>query len=263
VSGNGAQVYRVHAFAELALQDVIRAMSMQDVDVMRKYFSDEAWARWQHHYEDWPSPEWQALYRDINAERSMDPASPAAQALADRWLALAKADAATPAIRTGLMKAWADREHWPVSLRRRATELDVEAAARFINDALWIRWSADQDRRAQHGGPGVPRVTESRRALFREWEAVLDADPAGDRAQALAARWEAQLEAETGGDEEIKSDMRDFFRRRSSWPAGMRRYFASLYATDPDTWTRVTDFIERALACTRSGGPPSRPCVSS
>ena len=31
------------------LQEVIRVMEMQDVDVMRKYYSDEAWERWKHY----------------------------------------------------------------------------------------------------------------------------------------------------------------------------------------------------------------------
>lgn len=31
------------------LQEVIRVMEMQDVEVMRKYYSDEAWEAWKHH----------------------------------------------------------------------------------------------------------------------------------------------------------------------------------------------------------------------
>ena len=59
-------------------------------------------------------------------------------------------------------------------------------------------------------------------------------------------RWRALLDAETGGDEEIKRDMLDALSRRRQWPDGMRRYIASLYELDVDTWQRVTDFIERA-----------------
>src|SRR5262245_13244305 len=47
------------------LQEVIRVMDSQDVDVMRKYYSEEAWQEWKHHYEDWPPDEWRVLYRDI------------------------------------------------------------------------------------------------------------------------------------------------------------------------------------------------------
>jgi DNA-binding transcriptional MerR regulator len=70
------------------LQDVIKAMSMQDIEMMRKYYSDEAWAAWRHYYHDWPSAAWQALYRDISTAMTSGPATPVAQALADRWLAL-------------------------------------------------------------------------------------------------------------------------------------------------------------------------------
>jgi hypothetical protein len=43
----------------------------------------------------------------------------------------------------------------------------------------------------------------------------------------------------------------------------MQRDVASLYATDADTWPRVTDFIEQALAYKTSGAQPSHPDASS
>jgi hypothetical protein len=52
-------------------------------------------------------------------------------------------------------------------------------------------------------------------------------------------------------------------QRRYAWPAGMQRDVASLYATDADTWPRVTDFIEQALAYKTSGERPSHPDGSS
>jgi DNA-binding transcriptional MerR regulator len=245
------------------LQDVIRVMNMQDIDGMRKYYSDDAWAQWQHYYDDWPSPAWQALYRDITAALGSDPAAPLAQALADRWQALTKKDAVTPAVRTGLIKAWADREHWPAPLKRRIEEFDIERATRFIADAIWVRWADEQDSRLKHGGPGVPRVTDSHRAFFDEWRSLRDHDPASDQVQALLERWEALLDMESDGDEEIKAGHAAFVRRRDSWPAGMRRYIASLYDADTDTWSQVMDVIDRALACKRSGETPSHPGGSS
>ena len=241
------------------LQHVIKVMNMQDVEVMRKYYSDEAWAQWQYYYDDWPSPTWQSLYRDVSAAIGSDPAAPRAQVLADRWQALTRQDAVTPAVRTGLIKAWADREHWPASLKRRMDEFDVERATRFIADALWVRWADQQDATRQRGGPGVPRVSDSRRALFDEWIPLVDRAPGSDQVQGLLTRWQALLDAETNGDETIKSDHAALVQRRQSWPAGMRRYIASLYDTDADTWSRVTGFIEEALAYRTSGGTPSRP----
>jgi DNA-binding transcriptional MerR regulator len=240
------------------LQDVITVMNMQDIEAMRKYYSDEAWAQWQHYYDEWPSPAWQALYRDVAAAIESDPAAPRAQALADRWQALTRHDAVTPGVRTGMIKAWADREHWPSSLKLRIEEFDIERATRFIADALWVRWADQQDATRQKGGPGVPRVSDSRRALFDDWRSLLDHDPGSEPAQSLLARWERLLDVETEGDEGVKADIAEFVRQRRSWPAGMRRYMASLYATDVDTWSRVMDFIERALAYRTSGESPSR-----
>ena len=234
-------------------------MNMQDIDAMRKYYSDDAWAQWGRYYDDWPSPAWQALYRDIGTALGSDPAAPRAQALADRWQALTKADAVTPAVRTGMIKAWADREQWPASLKRRMEEFDVERATRFIADALWVRWADEQDARRQAAGPGIPRVTDSQRALFDEWTTALGSDPAGQQAQALLARWQALLDVQTNGNEAMKTDVVAAMRRRNAWPAGMRRYIASLYATDTDTWSRVNDFIEQALACKTSGDRPLPP----
>ena len=84
-------------------------------------------------------------------------------------------------------------------------------------------------------------------------------DPSSQEAQALVMRWRALLEAETLGDEELKRDALEAFSRRRLWPDGMRRYIASLYELDVDTWQRVTDFIERAatIDVNRAGGPDS------
>jgi len=225
------------------LQQVIKVMSTQDVDVMRKYYSNEAWEQWKHYYDDWPSEEWRTLYREIAAALEEDPASERAQALADRWIALAQREPAG-AIRTGLMKAWADREHWPPALRRRLAEFDIERGMTFVNAAVWIRYDREREARAR-AGQVQPRVNPSRLALFREWTTLIDADPLGTDAQAMRARWDDQLNRETEGDEELKADMRRAFESRQRWPAGMKRYWAALYDTDVETWDRVVDFIDR------------------
>ena len=82
-------------------------------------------------------------------------------------------------------------------------------------------------------------------------------------AQELLARWQTLLDVESGGDEAIKADYAGLVQRRQSWPAGMRRYIASLYDTDVDTWSKVVDVIEQTLAYKTSGERPSRPGASS
>lgn len=164
------------------LQRVIRIIAMQDVDVMRKYFSDEAWAAGREHFGDWPSQEWQSLYRDVAASLDTDPAGAAAQALADRWLALALAASAGSGVRTGLMRAWADREHWPPMLKRRITEFAIERASRFIHEVLWVRWDAEREARQQAGTSARPRVSEQRQQLYRDCSAMLDESPSSPAA---------------------------------------------------------------------------------
>jgi DNA-binding transcriptional MerR regulator len=228
------------------LQRVIRVMSMQDIDVMKKYYSEEAWAEWKHHYEDWPSQEWQELYRDIAAASGADPAGDAAQALAVRWIELTQTNIPMASIRTGLRKAWADREHWPPGLKRRMAEFDIERATQFVNEALWIKWDAERETQRREGTAAPPRVSESLRALFRDAAAILGADPSSEAAQTVAARWRAIVDASSGGDEETKAEMLKGFRSRKSWPTGLKRYWASTYEMDPDLWEKVTDFIERS-----------------
>jgi hypothetical protein len=91
-------------------------------------------------------------------------------------------------------------------------------------------------------------VSESRRVLFRDCKAILNADPANEEAQSLVARWRALLEAETGGDEDTKAEIQRAFSGRRNWPVGLKLYRASLYEMDSETWERVTDFIEKANA---------------
>jgi hypothetical protein len=223
-------------------------MEGQDIDVMKQYFSAEAWEQWKQHYDSWPPEEWRTLFRDIIAAVDTAPSGPVAQALVDRWMALFDRGTPPGSIRTGQIKAWADREHWPPSLKRRLHEYGVERAIRFIGEAAWERWEQQRLERLRAGDPAPPRVTESRRALYHDCSLLLGSDPSGKEARSIVTRWRALLDAETGGDEEIKRDVLDAFSRRRKWPDGMRRYTASLYELDVDTWQRVTDFIERAAA---------------
>jgi MerR family transcriptional regulator, thiopeptide resistance regulator len=239
-------IERDEASETAILQQVITAMHMQDVDAMRQYFSEEAWEQWKQYYADWPSPEWRTLYREVSAALGDDPSSDRVQALATRWLSLAQSKPAG-AVRTGHLKAWADREHWPPALKRRLVEFDIERTTEFINEALWLRYDREREERARNGEV-APRASPSRRALFHEWKHLVGTDPTVPAARSLAARWRDLLDQETGGDEEIKADVMRAFRSRQVWPTGMKRYWASLYETDVDTWDRVAEFIERATA---------------
>jgi MerR family transcriptional regulator, thiopeptide resistance regulator len=237
------------AAAAPTLHDIIGAIGMPDIDAMRKYFSDDEWAVWKTHFEDWPPLEWRELFRDVGRVHAADPAGAEAQALADRWLALNEATPKPPRVRAGMRRAWLDRDNWPPEMKRRLAQFDVENAVRFMAEALWLRW--DQERAArERAGEAPPRVAQTKRDLFRDWTAILGDDPAGPRAQALLDRWRALIEWETGGDEEMKARIAKGFENRRLWPLGLKRYHATLFETDVETWERVTDLIERAGACT-------------
>ncbi len=184
------------------------------------------------------------------------PAGATAQALADRWIALALGSAAGSGMRTGLHRAWADREHWPPVLKRKIAEFNIEQATRFINDVLWARWETEREAAARAGTP-APRVSERRRTLYRDCAAILGESPAGPSAQSILARWRAIVEEESDGDEATKAAMLQSFRGRATWPAGLKRYWASLYGMDAATWEHVADFIERANAVSAPSAPRS------
>ena len=234
-----------------ALQSLIEVMGMQDsVDEMRKYYSDEVWDAWRHHYDAWPSVEWRHLYRDVNALLDADPEPDLlgddAQALGARWLALDKGETANGAVRTGLRKAWADREHWPEAMRTRLTQLRVDRATCFVNAVLWERWEAERLERERNGHAAPARVSDARIDLYRECAAAVSEDPASVKAQRLVARWRAILDAECGGDADTIDQQIAAWRRRNSWTPAMRRYTASCYALDTDSWRHAADFLEAA-----------------
>lgn len=235
-----------------ALQTLIEAIGMQDsVDEMRRYYSDEVWDAWRHHYEEWPSAAWRALYHDVNAlldaDPRPDPMGAGAQALGARWLALDKAETRVSAIRTGLRRAWVDREQWPAWMRARLAEHRVDRATRFINTVLWERWEAERLARERGGDPAPARVSDARIGLYRDCAGVVAEDPAGDIAQALVRRWQAILDAECGGDATTIGEQIEAWRSRRQWPPAMVRYMASCYAMEADTWQRAADFLEAAF----------------
>ncbi len=104
---------------------------------------------------------------------------------------------------------------------------------RLIAEAVW-EWSEARYREARTTTPPVPaRVCESRVAAFRELAAALETDPTSDRTRALAIAFR------NGSDPEARTAVRN----RAEWSTGMRRYFASLYGTTPETWERVLNFL--------------------
>lgn len=236
------------------LTTLIEVIGMHDeLDVMKKYFSEDAWAEARRHYERWPSPEWRELYRDVEAALGDDPAGEHGRALAARWIALSRRDAGGDVrVRAGLMKAWIDRDQWPAALQQRIAEFNLEQIGSFINKAGWAFGEAERQKFGTSAFRAPDRFNETRIALYRDVEAALGEDPASERVRRLVDRWNALLDEHADGDRALRSGMRKAWAGRRDWPPTFTRYVASLYLMDPETWERVTDFIEQASSAAAS-----------
>jgi DNA-binding transcriptional MerR regulator len=103
-----------HPARSAILKLIIEVIDVQhDIELMKQYYSEEAWARRRRYYEEGPSVEWQTLYREVSALLGEDPGSDQqAQKVADRWLTLAvRSYTGDPDVQTESVTAWMDREY--------------------------------------------------------------------------------------------------------------------------------------------------------
>ena len=248
--------------ADLAiLKNIIEVIEMQDdVAVMKKYYSEEAWERHRRYYEEGPSPEWRDLYRDALAALGEDPGSEKAQALVERWFELSRrAWYGDPEVQTDSPAAWMDRANWPAALKERAAELRMEEVNLFMRQAhlaqrkkyfsagAWNKLMELRKRTGDHSAQWQARVD-----LFRDIEAALGEDPAGAKAQELAARWQAQIEEASGGDPEIKLGLLAGWSRRREWPASLRWTVEALHLMSFERFEKAADFLDRAVEAAKA-----------
>jgi DNA-binding transcriptional MerR regulator len=233
------------------LKKIIEVIGMQDnLEVMKKYYTDEAWTKWaQRYYQSPPSQAWMDLFGEVTAALGEDPAGETAQALATRWLQLVDSETGgDPDVKAGLIKAWADREHWPAAMRMKASKFDIERIAEFIGKAItsgrkkyyseesWAKWTErPQQSREQASAEWVE--------LVREVRASLGEDPAGEKAQALAARWIEVAESMAGNDSGILTAWTKAWEDRQHWPARERQQLAS------SDYEKVAEFVGKAIGC--------------
>jgi len=78
--------------------------------------------------------------------------------------------------------------------------------------------------------------------LFRDVEASLNEDPAGEKAQALAARWGALIINFTGGDPEVTKGLNNVWKNPSGLPAETQDNMK------PYMNPKVHEFIQKAFA---------------
>jgi len=121
------------------LKKIIEVIEMQNsAEVMKKYFSEQDWGKWQDRQLHWPSQQWIELFRDIEValKEKQDPGGAKGQALAARWIKLRLSETGgDPEIQVGLLKAWIDRQNWPPTVRQTLSEFDLEKITEFISKA--------------------------------------------------------------------------------------------------------------------------------
>src|SRR5581483_7445936 len=120
------------------LKKIIEVIEMQNgTEVMKKYFSEEAWGKWKQHHAQWPSQAWIELFEDVKASLGREPDSKTAQSLAARWIKLRLQESGSdPQLQVGLLRAWIDRQHWPASVKQKVAKFDLDQIARFISQAI-------------------------------------------------------------------------------------------------------------------------------
>ncbi|MBZ5575243.1 MAG: MerR family transcriptional regulator [Acidobacteriia bacterium] len=167
------------------------AIDMQnDLSVMKKYYSDGAWAQREHHYEQWPSPEMQEVFREIAAGRDADPLGEAAQEIKERLMkAVGQTATGNPDVQAGALEAWKDRAHWPAPLRQKVDEFEVERAIEFMARAMAAHW------RKYIASDAWARLEERQRNPTEPWNEwylrarlALEEDPPGEKARDLVTR---------------------------------------------------------------------------
>ena len=254
------------------LRQIIEVIEMQpEENFMRKYYTDEAWAKRADIRKQTTSEKleanrdaWRQLFPKVEAALGLDPAEETVQLLAKEWVLLAEVSTGGDSgIKAGAIKAWKDHQNWPLSEQdalldrfgldsggdRDASLQRLEKVGKFIGQAIGRKYYRALD------GTTVASLNKSSGNLssqrwvdlFRDVEAALVEDPAGEKAQALAARW-----AELKRDAEVQARRRpqpnDFLEvLRSNWPpdasVAVINQVARLYRIE-----QVSSFLAKAVA---------------
>jgi MerR family transcriptional regulator, thiopeptide resistance regulator len=126
-----------HPYPEL-LKNIIEVIEMEsNTDWMKKYSSEEAWAKIERRRELWSpelqervSREWAELIRNVAAALDEDPGSERAQSLAARWKALVEQfTCGDPDVTQSLRNLYADQANWPADFQQQM--------APFRNPKVW------------------------------------------------------------------------------------------------------------------------------
>jgi len=256
--GNAEKIIESGKPADAAvLKQIIEAIEMQTeiqdaTEFMKNYYREDVWPRFKTRHRDWPSHEWNRLFRDIESSRTLDPSSPAAQALAARWRRLRVSDSGgDPKLHSGLLKAWHDRQYWPPEVQNRFSEFNFDEISQFIAGVFAsyrkkrfgeIVWSRDL---SQFTPEERERFALAVLDLHFKIEESLDTDPDSETGQALAARWMEIVESRTGGRPGFISSpgsYESYLKWMNSWPAPIHQRMRTL------SQEKIGEFILRAIS---------------
>jgi len=237
----------LHALVETVQTQVAAA-------AMKRYYTEEGFERRRRYYEEGPAAEWRELYATLLALVGQDAASEVVQAAVDRWLALSiRAYTGDPNVQIDSPTAWADRDRWPLRLKRRIDEFHLEevhalvaeaarlAPKKYFSAAAWDRYVARRNKDPQH----VSRSWGARVQLFRDIEAALDSGTDDRQAEAFRARWDEQLESASGGDPAILDALLKMWADREHWSASLRWQVEAIHWMPYERIQRIAAFLER------------------
>lgn len=160
------------------------------ISAMEKYYSEAAWDKRKHHYEEWPSPELQEIYRDLIAAQGEDPGGVTIQAIKTRLMNLLNLRlTGDPEVQMGVWEAWKDRAHWPALLREKIQQFQIERAVQMLALAMAANWKHFTQSEAW------ARLDERQRNPTEPWNewyvrmrAALEEDPPGERLHEVVVR---------------------------------------------------------------------------
>jgi DNA-binding transcriptional MerR regulator len=131
-----------------SLKKIIEVIEMQnDNEWMMRYYTGPAREKleerkklWSPELQEQVSKQWADLIAEVNASLDEDPASPKAQALADRWQKLVEGfTGGDPDITAGLKALYSDRANWPGQFQQQMAPFESKDAGAFINKAMAAR----------------------------------------------------------------------------------------------------------------------------
>jgi DNA-binding transcriptional MerR regulator len=237
-----------------AFVKIIKEVQMQThTEWVKKYYKKEAQQLlaekrklWSPELQKQTEDKWARLFSDIEraAKAEIDPASPRAQALAERHAKLIEAlTGGHPSIGDGLARLWKDRANWPAEFQRRVFEPFAkrgitpaqnpnprflsQAGSAFLGAALRARFMnkyfSTTAQKLVAGGQRLwaPKLRKRWAALREDIERAArnKVDPHGSVAAGLAKKHARLMKDLTGDNPAVLEGLAKLWKDRANWPA--------------------------------------------